>query len=330
MMESTPVYPDAGRYWDMVERHKITILYSAPTVIRTLMKFGDDYVTKYNRSSLRALASVGEPLNPESHKWFHEVVGEGRCEILDTFFQTETGGHVITPLSSMTPIKPGFISLPFLGIQVALLEPSTGKLISTNESSGVLCISSPWPGMARTIFGDHGRFVSTYFKPYPGYYFTGDGAYRDKDGYYLVTGRVDDVINVSGHRIGSAEIENELVTHPSIAEAAVIGIPHNIKGSSLFAYVTPKDKSLHLDPDTIIKELKLLIRSSIGAFCIPDDIILTPSLPKTRSGKIMRRLLRKIASRDSSDTFGDTTTLVDESIIQILIDKVAELNLDNK
>ena len=320
LFESTPTYPDAGRYWAMVERHRLTQLYTAPTAIRALMKFGDEVVHKYDRSSLKVLGSVGEPINPEAWRWYYDVVGAQRCSIVDTYWQTETGGHMITPLPGSHPTKPGSATLPFFGVSPAILTPE-GKRLEGNNVTGVLCIDRPWPGMARTIYGDHSRFLHTYLSTYPGYYFTGDGCLRDDDGYYWITGRVDDVINVSGHRIGSAEIESALVLHHSVAESAVIGVPHDVKGQALFAYVIPKDTVTQAQWPALHTELGLQVREHIGAFAKPDEILITQSLPKTRSGKIMRRLLRKIACNDV-DSLGDTSTLADESVVQRLIDEV--------
>ncbi len=319
MFESTPLYPDAGRYWDMVQRHKISIFYSSPTAIRTLMRFNNDYVTKYDLSSLRILGSVGEPINPEAWKWFYEVVGRSNVSIVDTFWQTETGGIVITALPGAVPAKPGAAGLPFFGIQPVLLDPSSGKLVEGNNVSGLLCLKGSWPGMLRSCWGDHQRMLTTYLKAYPGYYLTGDGAYRDNDGHYWITGRVDDVINVSGHRIGSAEIESALVSHLHVAEAAVVGVPHEIKGNALFAYVTLK---LDAQITNIFNaELLLTVAREVGSFAKPDYIVICPALPKTRSGKIMRRLLRKIACKEG-DSLGDLSTLADVEVIDDLIHRV--------
>ena len=323
LFESTPVYPDAGRYWSMVERHRITQLYTAPTAIRALMKFGDEPVKKYDRSSLRILGSVGEPINPEAWRWYYDVVGGGKCAIVDTYWQTETGGHMITPLPGSHPTKPGSATLPFFGVCPVILTPEGGRL-EGNNVSGVLCIEKPWPGMARTIYGDHSRFIHTYLSTYPGYYFTGDGCLRDDDGYYWITGRVDDVINVSGHRIGSAEIESALVLHHSVAESAVIGIPHDVKGQALFAYVIPKDTVQQSEWAKLSVELGVQVREQIGAFARPDEILITQSLPKTRSGKIMRRLLRKVACNEL-DSLGDTSTLADETVVARLVDEVTTM-----
>ena len=320
MFESVPTYPDAGRYWDMVERHKITQFYTAPTAIRAIARESDDFVTKYDRSSLRVLGSVGEPINPDTWKWYYEVVGESRCDIVDTWWQTETGGIMITPLPGATPTKPGSATRPFLGIEPVLLTEK-GDEIEGNDVSGLLAIKRPWPGMARTIQGDHQRFLNTYLKLYNGYYLTGDGARRDEDGYYWITGRVDDVINVSGHRIGSAEVESALVSHPACAEAAVVGFPHEIKGQGIFAYVLLKEGSADDDEtmDELVGELRNEARHHIGPIATPDHILIAPGLPKTRSGKIMRRILRKIAEEKTED-LGDVSTLADPTVVQSLID----------
>jgi len=317
MFESVPTYPDAGRYWDMVERLKITQFYTAPTAIRAIAKQGDDFVTKYDRSSLRVLGSVGEPINPEVWKWYYEVVGETRCSVVDTWWQTETGGIMITPLAGATPTKPGSAALPFFGVEPAILDQE-GNLLEGNDVSGLLTIRNPWPAMTRTIQGDHQRYLETYVNPFKGYYFTGDGCRRDEDGYYWITGRVDDVINVSGHRIGTAEIESALVAHRACAEAAVVAFPHDIKGQGIFAYVSLKEG--HEESQELIDELRNEVRHYIGAIATPDLILVSPRLPKTRSGKIMRRILRKIASEDTED-LGDTTTLADPSVVDVLISK---------
>ena len=317
MFEGIPTYPDAGRYWDMVERHGINSFYTAPTAIRAIAKDGDDFVTKYDRKSLRVLGSVGEPINPEAWRWYYEVVGDKRCSIVDTFWQTETGGHMITPLPGAIDLKPGSATVPFFGVVPAVLDEK-GVELKSNDVSGILAFKAPWPGIARTIYGDHTRFVNTYFKMYPGYYFTGDGCRRDKDGYYWITGRVDDVINVSGHRMGTAEVESALATHPGCAEAAVVGYPHEIKGAGIFAYVILKDGFTE-SPD-LIKGLKDEVRKIIGPIATPDKILITPGLPKTRSGKIMRRILRKVAAQEV-DNLGDISTLADPSVVKLLVDK---------
>jgi len=317
IFESTPTYPDAGRYWDMVERLKITQFYTSPTAIRAIAKEGNDFVTRYNRSSLRVLGTVGEPINPEIWKWYYEVVGEKRCNVVDTWWQTETGGIMITPLAGATPTKPGSVSLPFFGVEPVVLDEK-GNLLEGNNVSGLLAIRNPWPSMARTIHGDHPRFLKTYLFPFKGYYLTGDGCRRDEDGYYWITGRVDDVINVSGHRIGTAEVESALMSHPACAEAAVVAFPHDIKGQGIFAYVILKEG--FEESQELIGELRNEVRHHIGPFATPHHILVSPGLPKTRSGKIMRRLLRKIASKEAKQ-LGDISTLADPSIVDILISK---------
>ena len=321
LFESIPLYPDAGRYWDMVERLKITQFYTAPTAIRAIAREGNAFVTKYDRSSLRILGSVGEPINPEAWRWYHNVVGEGRCPVVDTWWQTETGGIMITPLPGATPLKPGSATLPFFGIEPVLLSEQ-GEELQGNGVSGLLAIKQPWPGMARTIQNDHGRFVNTYLKPFHGYYITGDGCRRDEDGYYWITGRVDDVINVSGHRLGTAEVESALVSHPGCAEAAVVGFPHDIKGQGIFAYVILKEG--WEESAELVGELKHEVRHRIGPFATPDAILITPGLPKTRSGKIMRRILRKIAAEETGD-LGDITTLADPAVVELLVAKRGKL-----
>jgi len=318
MFESTPAYPDYSRYWRMVEEHKITQFYTAPTAIRALMRHGEDPVNKHDLSSLRILGTVGEPINPEAWRWYYEVVGKKRCAVVDTFWQTETGGHMLTPLPACTPCKPGSACLPFFGIQPCLMD-GDGKEIHGNGVQGVLCVKSPWPSIARTIWNDHKRYLTTYMAPYPGMYFTGDGAMRDTDGYYWITGRVDDVLNVSGHRLGSAEIESALVAHDSVSEAAVIGFPHDTKGQGICCYCTPV-AGVSDDNEDLSAELRMQVRKVIGPFATPDFIILTTSLPKTRSGKIMRRVLRKIISQET-DSLGDTSTLADPTVVDVLIAK---------
>lgn len=321
MFESTPLYPDAGRYWDMVQRHKITQFYTAPTAIRALMKYGTDPVKKYDRSSLRVMGTVGEPINPEAWKWYYENVGDSKVGIVDTYWQTETGGIIVTPLPGITPMKPGAAMTPFFGIELALMDEA-GKEIEGNDKRGVLVVKKPWPGMVRTIYGDHTRFLNTYMTAYKGNYFTGDGCLRDADGHYWITGRVDDVINVSGHRLGSAEIESALVTHPKAAEAAVIGVPHSVKGQALFAYVIPKAGVEH--SAELVAELREAVKAQVGSFAKPDHVLVTAGVPKTRSGKIMRRLLRKIACQET-DNLGDISTLADPSVVQQLIERVDAL-----
>ncbi len=321
LFESTPTYPDAGRYWDMVQRLRITQFYTAPTAIRAIAREGDAYVHRYDRSSLRVLGSVGEPINPEAWRWYHTVVGEGRCPVVDTWWQTETGGILISPLPGATPLKPGSATLPFFGVEPAVLDEK-GVELQGNGVSGLLAIKHPWPGMARTIQNDHQRFVDTYLRQFPGYYITGDGCRRDEDGYYWITGRVDDVINASGHRLGTAEVESALVMHPACAEAAVVGYPHEIKGQGVFAYVV-----LHAGWDEspeLIGELRNEVRHHIGPFAAPDAILAVPGLPKTRSGKIMRRILRSIAAGNFQD-LGDTTTLADPTVVDALIAKRGNL-----
>jgi acetyl-CoA synthetase len=315
MFESVPNYPDAGRCWDVIDRHGVTIFYTAPTAIRALMREGDEWVTRHSRKSLRLLGSVGEPINPEAWEWYHRVVGDRRCPIVDTWWQTETGGILITPLPGATDLKPGSATLPFFGVQPALVDGSGLEL--TGAAEGNLVLRDSWPGQMRTVFGDHQRFIDTYFRTFPGTYFTGDGARRDEDGYYWITGRVDDVINVSGHRLGTAEVESALVAHTAVAEAAVVGYPHDIKGQGIYAYVTLK---AGLDPsDELLAELRKTVRAQIGPIASPDVIQWAPGLPKTRSGKIMRRILRKIAA-DETGQLGDTSTLADPSVVQQLID----------
>merc|ERR1712130_109011 len=325
MFEGKPTYPDPSRYWDMIERHKITQFYTAPTAIRALMKFGDDHVKKHDLSSLRILGSVGEPINPEAWRWYYRLVGHERCAIVDTYWQTETGGIILTPLPGATPMKPGACAQPFLGIDIGVMD-SDGKEIIGNDVTGALVIKKPWPGFARTILGNDTRYVNTYLKAYPGCYFTGDRCIRDKDGFYWVTGRLDDVMNVSGHRIGSAEVEGALVEHLSVAESAVVGMPHDVKGQSLVAYVICK--SGVKESPKLVKELNKMVRKQIGGFAVPGMTIIAPSLPKTRSGKIMRRLLRKIAMGNTD--LGDITTLADPTVVKHLQAKVAEIQRKSK
>jgi acetyl-CoA synthetase len=322
MFESTPMYPDCGRYWDMVQRHKISVFYTAPTAIRSLMRFGDAAPNKYDLSSLRVLGTVGEPINPEAWRWYYEVIGYSQCSVVDTYWQTETGGHVITNLPGITPMKPGSCTLPFYGIDVVVLDPATGQVLEGNGVEGVLAIRQPWPGMTRTVLGDHERYLTVYMKPYPGFYFAGDGCRRDEDGYIWITGRVDDVLNVSGHRIGTAEVESALVAHPAVSQAAVIGFPHDIKGQGICCYTTLTVG--YEATDALLKELRNAVRNSIGPFATPDIICPAPSLPMTRSGKIMRRILRKIASGET-DQLGDISTLADPSVVQVLIDTIQQL-----
>ena len=316
MFEGVPTYPDAGRFWAVCEKHKVNQFYTAPTAIRALMGQGTDFVTKYDLSSLKLLGSVGEPINPEAWNWYYDVVGKGKCPIVDTFWQTETGGHMLTPLPGATALKPGAAQTPFFGVQPVVLEPTSGAEVHETPCEGVLCIKDSWPGQMRTVWGDHERFEKTYFGDYKGYYFSGDGCRRDADGDYWITGRVDDVINVSGHRMGTAEVESALVAHEKVAEAAVVGYPHNIKGQGIYAYVTLMNG---IEPsDELRKELVTWVRKEIGPIASPDLIQWAPGLPKTRSGKIMRRILRKIAENDYG-SLGDTSTLADPSVVDELI-----------
>jgi len=314
VFEGVPTYPDAGRCWEVVAKYGVTQFYTAPTAIRALMAKGDEYVRKHDRSSLRLLGSVGEPINPEAWRWYHEVVGEGRCPIVDTWWQTETGGIMITPLPGAWATKPGSATLPFFGVQPCVLDPEKGTELE-GACEGVLCVKQPWPSMMRTVYGDHERYEATYFQAYPGYYFSGDGCRRDEDGYYWITGRVDDVINVSGHRIGTAEVESALVLHEACSEAAVVGYEHPIKGQGIYAFITLMDG---VEPSEEVRQgLVMIVRSKIGAFAAPDCIHWAPGLPKTRSGKIMRRILRKLASGET--TFGDTSTLADPGVVDVLL-----------
>jgi acetyl-CoA synthetase len=316
MYEGIPTYPDASRCWQIIDKHQVNIFYTAPTALRQLMAQGDDYVTKCSRSSLHLLGSVGEPINPEAWEWYHRIVGDSRCPIVDTWWQTETGGIMITPLPGATDLKPGSASLPFFGVQPALMD-AEGNVVKERAATGNLVITGAWPGQIRTVYGDHQRVVDTYYSTYKGYYFTGDGARRDEDGYYWITGRVDDVMNVSGHRIGTAEIESALVLHPRVAEAAVVGFPHDVKGEAIYAYVTlmTGDES---DLEILRQELVDMVRTEIGPIAKPDVIQWAPGLPKTRSGKIMRRILRKIAANEL-DGLGDISTLADPSVVENLV-----------
>jgi acetyl-CoA synthetase len=318
VFEGVPTYPDAGRFWQVVDKHQVNIFYTAPTAIRALMGQGDEPVQRASRTSLRLLGTVGEPINPEAWEWYHRVVGDERCPIVDTWWQTETGGILITPLPGATKLKPGSATRPFFGVVPELVDGEGNVLDGATE--GNLCISRPWPGQMRTVYGDHQRFIDTYFKTFPGKYFTGDGARRDADGYYWITGRVDDVINVSGHRMGTAEVESALVLHEAVAEAAVVGYPHDIKGQGIYAYVT---LMTGVDAtDELRKDLVKLVRSEIGPIASPDVIQFAPGLPKTRSGKIMRRILRKVAANEL-DALGDTTTLADPTVVEDLIENRA-------
>ena len=316
MFEGVPTYPDASRFWQICEKYKVNQFYTAPTAIRALMGLGDEFVNKNDLSSIRILGTVGEPINPEAWEWYNRVVGKKNCPIVDTWWQTETGGILITPLPGATTTKPGSATLPFFGIKPAVLDPNSGKEISDEECEGVLVIKDSWPGQMRTVFGDHERFVSTYFNDFKGYYFTGDGCRRDKDGYYWITGRVDDVLNVSGHRMGTAEIESALVAHPKVNESAVVGFPHPIKGQGIYAYVSLM--SGEKSSNELLKELQNWVRKEIGPIAKPDIIQFSPGLPKTRSGKIMRRILRKIAEDDFSN-LGDTSTLAEPAVVDDLI-----------
>lgn len=314
MFEGVPNYPTYSRFWQVIDKHKVTLFYTAPTAIRALMREGDSPVTATKRTSLRLLGSVGEPINPEAWLWYHRVVGEHRCPIVDTWWQTETGGIMIAPLPGATDLKPGSATLPFFGVEPVLVDDKGQEL--HGEATGNLCIREPWPGMMRTVYRDHARFEQTYFSTYPGLYFTGDGCHRDRDGYYWITGRVDDVINVSGHRLGTAEIESALVGHPKVAEAAVVGYPHDIKGQGIYAFVTLKAGIA--SSDELKRELALWVRKEISAIAQPDLIQWAPGLPKTRSGKIMRRILRKIAE-NQTDALGDTSTLADPNVVSDLV-----------
>ena len=314
MFEGVPNYPTSSRFWEVCDKHKVNIIYTAPTAIRALMQAGDAPVKKTSRASLRLLGTVGEPINPEAWEWYYRVVGDSRCPIVDTWWQTETGGILITPLPGATKLKPGSATRPFFGIVPEIVD-AEGK-VQTGATSGNLCIAESWPGQMRTVYGDHQRFVDTYFKTYPGKYFTGDGCRRDEDGYYWITGRVDDVINVAGHRLGTAEVESALVAHPKVSEAAVVGYPHNIKGQGIYAYVTLMTGEQ--PSEELRKELVQWVRKEIGPIASPDLIQFSPGLPKTRSGKIMRRILRKIAE-NQVDQIGDTTTLADPHVVEVLV-----------
>ncbi len=318
MFEGVPTYPTPARFWEVIDKHKVNIFYTAPTVIRALMGGGNEAVAGTDRSSLRVLGTVGEPINPEAWQWFHEVVGNGRCPLVDTWWQTETGGILITPLPGATDLKPGSATKPFFGVVPALVDEE-GKLLD-GAATGNLVITRPWPGQMRTVYGNHQRFHDTYFTLYPGYYFTGDGARRDDDGYYWITGRVDDVLNVSGHRLGTAEIESALVLHPQVAEAAVVGYPHDIKGQGVYAYVTLMANAE--ESEELLQELIRHVRDEIGPIATPDIIQWAPGLPKTRSGKIMRRILRKIAENDIGN-LGDTSTLADPEVVDSLVEERA-------
>jgi len=331
LFESSPTYPDPGRYWETVERLKINQFYGSPTAIRLLIKYGDEWVKKYDRSSLKTLGSVGEPLNHEAWHWFHDLVGEGRCDLVDSWWQTETGGIAIAPRpsaqgASIVPAKP---MRPMFGMNPVLLDDKANELMG-NDQSGALCLKTPWPGMARTVVGDHERFKQAYFTTYPGYYFTGDGAYRDKDGYYQITGRMDDVINVTGHRLGTAEVEDVLTDHPMVAEAAVVGFPHEIKGEGVYAYVILKlvdgEKLTEAQNSKIINELRQSVKKNISGFAVPEKLQICSGLPKTRSGKIMRRILRKVAA-NLPEELGDVSTLADPSVVDEIVANHIKLKL---
>jgi len=312
LFEGVPHYPTPARYWEIVDRYQVTLFYTAPTAIRALMREGEAWVRRTARRSLRVLGTVGEPINPEAWRWYYEVVGESRCPIVDTWWQTETGGILISPIAFKTQLKPGSATFPLPGIEAALLNTAGQEVVGPGE--GVLVLKGSWPGQARTLWGDHQRFIETYFKPYPGYYFTGDGARRDEEGYYWITGRVDDVLNVSGHRLGTAEIESALVAHPAVAEAAVVGYPHPIKGEGICAFVVLRAEWTGPTDQALITQLEEAVRQQIGPIARPDKICVVPDLPKTRSGKILRRLLRKLA-RGETD-WGDTSTLADPSVVE--------------
>ncbi|KAJ1915288.1 acetyl-coenzyme A synthetase 2 [Mycoemilia scoparia] len=320
IFESVPTYPDPSRYWKLVEEHKITQFYTAPTAIRALRRLGDSWVDKCDLSSLRVIGSVGEPINPEAWLWYYNKVGRGNCSVVDTYWQTETGSHVIAPLPGATPAKPGSATLPFFGIDVAVLDPLTGKELEGNGVTGVLAIRKPWPSMLRTVGGDHKRFLDTYLKPYPGHYFAGDGVTRDEEGYYWIRGRVDDVINVSGHRLSTAEVESALILSPSVAESAVVGSPDEVTGQAICAFITLKD-GVSATEEEVKKELVAAVRKQIGPIATPKILIIVDDLPKTRSGKIIRRILRKVVAGEA-DQLGDVSTLSDPSILKVLIEKV--------
>jgi acetyl-CoA synthetase len=319
MFEGIPTWPDAGRYWDIVDKYSVNQFYTAPTAIRALMAQGNEFVESKEMPSLKVLGTVGEPINEEAWHWYHDHVGKNRCPIVDTWWQTETGGILISPLAGVTPTKPSYATLPLPGIQPVIVDVD-GKELKGNSVEGNLCIKFPWPGIARTIYGDHERFRQTYFSTYPGYYFTGDGAKRDEDGYYRILGRVDDVINVSGHRMGTAEVENAINEHPRVVESAVVGYPHNIKGQGIFAFAVCNDMDDTTSEKGIIQSIRIGVNNIIGAIARPDKVLIVSGLPKTRSGKIMRRILRKIASNDYNN-FGDTSTLLDPSVVDEIIEK---------
>jgi len=327
LFESTPVYPDPGRYWRMVDDLGINIFYTAPTALRAIAQAGDEPVKRASRKSLRVLGTVGEPINPEIWRWYHNVVGEGRCAVVDTWWQTETGGILITPLPGVTPTKPGSATLPFFGVQPVVVDPATGEVREGNGVEGALCLASSWPGQARSVYGDHERFKATYYAQYKGLYFTGDGCRRDEDGYYWITGRIDDVLNVAGHRLGTAEVESALVAHETVAEAAVVGFPHAIKGTAIYAYVvltSDAARALEAQGEAGVSSaegaLKEQVRQAIGAFAAPERVHVARGLPKTRSGKIMRRILRQIAAGEY-EGLGDVTTLAEPEVVERLVDE---------
>uniref|UniRef100_A0A8C8VPA1 acetate--CoA ligase n=1 Tax=Pelusios castaneus TaxID=367368 RepID=A0A8C8VPA1_9SAUR len=326
LFESTPLYPDPGRYWETVQRLKINQFYGAPTAVRLLLKYGDKWVKKYDRSSLKMLGSVGEPINHEAWHWFYNVVGDSRCTLVDTWWQTETGGICISPRPSEegAEIIPAMAMRPFFGI-IPVLMDENGRVLEGNDVSGALCLAEPWPGMARTIYGNHQGFIDTYLKTYPGYYFTGDGAYRSSEGYYQITGRMDDVINISGHRLGTAEIEDALDEHPDVPETAVIGYPHEIKGEGAFAFIVLKEDVAHTKD--VKEELRSIVASKIAKYAVPDHILVVKRLPKTRSGKIMRRVLKKIVTNQSSN-LGDITTLDDPSVVTEILDAYQKYKME--
>ncbi|MDJ0825736.1 MAG: acetate--CoA ligase [Rhodobacter sp.] len=317
MFEGVPTYPDAGRFWAVCDKHKVNQFYTAPTAIRALMSKGTEFTEPYDLSTIKVLGTVGEPINPEAWVWYNDNIGKGKAPIVDTWWQTETGGHLLTPLPGAIATKPGSATLPFFGVEPVILDPQTGAEIAETEAEGVLCIKDSWPGQMRTVYGDHERFVKTYFSDYKGYYFSGDGCRRDADGYYWITGRVDDVINVSGHRMGTAEVESALVAHPKVSEAAVVGYPHDIKGQGIYCYVTLMAGEEYTDE--LRTELRTWVRKEIGPIASPDLIQWAPGLPKTRSGKIMRRILRKIAENDYG-ALGDTSTLAEPQVVDELIE----------
>lgn len=321
MFEGIPMYPTPARFWEIIDRYGINCIYTAPTAIRALMAEGDEYVTKTSRKSLRVLGTVGEPINSSAWHWYKDVVGNGKCAIVDTWWQTETGCHMLTPLPGATETKPGSCCAPHFGIKPEIVDPETGVVLEGNPVEGSLVINGSWPSQLRTIYGDQSRFEGAYYGDYPGKYFTGDCARRDADGYYWITGRTDDVINVSGHRLGTAEVETAIMTHSSIAKAAVVGFPHSVKGTAIYAFVVPNNTDDEmLDESTLTADVKSVVRKVIGPIASPDKIQISRALPETRSGKTMRRILRKVAEgEDNIDAFGDTSTLLDESVVLELI-----------